>query len=158
MRSLFGKILRPVFLAFFFIGMKILGFSRKNWGRCSFWGGEAFLALCAESLGELKALDSDLYEKMTQGQRLYFYSSTKKSEQAAHAGIFSINDGFCNWGAKGIIARLVYAFYLAEDRRDRCFSPRERMLLQESHSRVKAQTRGWLDQHSFPPKFGEIFG
>ena len=157
MRSLFAKILRPVFLAFIFISMKVLGFRRKDWGQCSFWGNEAFLALCAESLGELKRLDSDLYDKMTRGQRLYFYSSTKKSEQASQAGIFSINDGFCSWGMKGVIARLVYAFYLAEERRGRCFSPREHMLLQEMHSRVKARTRGWLDHHGFPQKFGEIF-
>jgi hypothetical protein len=137
--------------------MKILGFRRKDWGRCSFWGNEDFLNLCDQSLNELQGLDPELYGKMMDGQRLYFYSNNKKSEQVPYAGIFSINDGFCDWGTKGIIARLVYAFYLSEVRRDRSFSPRERMLLQESHSQVKVRTREWLAAHDFPVKFGEIF-
>jgi len=157
MRRIFVLILRPVYFASVILLLKLQGMKRKRWGNCSFWGTEDFLKLCDQSLYELKDLDSRLFNELIGHRKLHFYFSNKPSEQISNAGVYSLNDRFCNWGTKGVIARLVYAYHTSALMQNRTFSHDEKPLRDNLRARAKEETRFWLTTHNFPSKLEECF-
>lgn len=157
MRRFFAFLLRPIYFALILSLLKLQGMKRKKFGNCSFWGSEDFLKLCDLALVELRDLDPVLFDEITENRKLYFYSTNKRNEQVASEGVFGLNNQFCSWGTKGVIARVVYAFYASELMHNRTFSPSEIPLRDSLYSRANGQTRSWLKTHNFPSNLEEFF-
>lgn len=148
------SLLEPPFRLLLYILFTIRGYSRLRIGTLTFWGPRDFLETCAASVRRLHELDSELHIRLTTQQRLVFYYSPKRLEQAYYVWIFSIDDSYLGWQSDGIIARLVYSAQLA------AVIPRQVVsdaMSRTLHTTVNTMTRSWLEAQRFPEVLVDCF-
>jgi hypothetical protein len=151
-----SMVMSPLYFLMLSIYARIHGFTRARIGRCSFWRSKEFLELCTRSMEELRLLDPELFAAITTGESFNFYSSHRPTEQVDILRSLSINKYFCDWDTKGVLARVVYAYFVSQTFGGRAFLKRERPLVQALHDQAVAKTYAWLNEHSFPPELVEI--
>jgi hypothetical protein len=134
----------------FHILQRFMRHSRLRVGTLTFWGPPEFLSTCRASVERLQSLDPELHKHVTERERLCFYYSGKRLEQALFPRSFSINDGYADWHSDGIISRLVYAAFLANAFPRQVINAAERPAARASHRDVITRTGAWLAARSFP--------
>jgi len=148
-RLLIAYIYAPLFWSMFCILQRLMGHSRFRVGTLTFWKPE-FLSTCRASVERLHSLDPELHERVTERERLCFYYSGKRSEQALFPRSSSISDAYTDWHSDGIISRLVYAAFLANAFPRQVITAAERPAARASHRDVMTRTGAWLAARSFP--------
>ena len=157
LRLFFAYIYAPVFWSMFYVLQRLMEHSRLRVGTLTFWGPPEFLSTCSASVERLQSLDAELHERVTEHERLCFYHSGKRLEQAFFPRSFSVSDSYADWQSDGIIARLVYAAFLARAFPRQVISAADRLAARARHDDVLAQTGAWLAARSFPEPLVECF-
>jgi hypothetical protein len=150
-------LLRPVINVLFFLLVKIHGFTCITIGQVTFCGDERFLELATKAIEHLRMLDKDLYRLITSGCKMRFYSSQKRSEQAIGLGLFNVNDGFCEMGVQGVLARIVYAHFVFTAFGSEHFSKTEPHRALKLGGEAESQTRVWLEEKGFSTAIIKVF-
>jgi len=146
-RITLGYLLWPFFSCWLHSYCLVSRYKNLRIGRCSFWGPPEFLDLCERSARELKVLDPDLFQRLSE-RRILFY---RFSEGHNHIFCrkFSIADGFCSWKVHGIISRLVYVCFLTDQEAVCAFLTFDRTQTDEMVKTVNARTQFWLAKAGF---------
>lgn len=157
LRLFIAYIYAPLFWSMFYVLQRLLGHSRLRVGTLTFWGPPEFLSTCSASVERLHHLDPELHDRVTEHERLCFYHTEKRLEQAVFPRVFSVSDSYADWHSDGILARLVYAAFLASAFPLQIISAAERRAARATHRDVMARTGAWLAARSFPEALVECF-
>ncbi len=126
-----------------------LGLKSLRYSRLTFWVEEDFRLLCQEASERLKVLDPVLFEKLVQ-RRVWLYHSENALNTQAFSKTFSITPSYLRWKSDGIIARLVYIYYLTNPDVRRVHLQMNHIENAQIEIQVRSRTQFWLALHDFP--------
>jgi hypothetical protein len=144
-------------LLFFRLGILMFRYPSIRLGNCRFWGPHEFLVLSQNAMQLLEREDPILAATLREKRAWFWYCPSKLSEVMFRSGVFSVSDGYIDFGEAGLAARLVWANFRFALFQGKVFLPSERGLWVQRKLELKALTKAWLADHKFPEPLVNIF-
>jgi hypothetical protein len=101
-------------------------------------------------MAHLKEIDPVMYECLAQGHNMEFWYNPDSLSSDMIEGRFCINDGLCNWGDYGIMARLVEGRFMMDGTGGQFARILRRNKAVAIVRAAFEQTILWMDRHEFP--------
>jgi hypothetical protein len=120
-------------------------------------GPPDFLELCKSSVERLASLDPKIHRCLTIKQRLWVSYTDKQSGRHGPPWVLLVNEAYASWQTDGVIAQLVYMFFYMESFPSGVLNRENQVAVKAINRDVLAQTKAWLDAHTFPEKLAECF-
>ena len=152
LKSLALWFVSPVIRAFMVLGFRIIGYRKLHFGRCNFWGPYDTIEKVRSSLNLLLQIDPKLYHELIMYDVLCFWYHKRDLRDERVTKTFSITDTFLAWGDHGIVARMVYAYFLARRLGRKVYEKDETIRM---HKEVRLKTLNWLMEYDFPEQLCE---
>lgn len=138
---------------FLHLSFRVMGFACLKIGDCSFWVPPSFSQQCKDATARISEIDPTIYNRVTQQPFVFWYHKETVSDDRLNK-MFSIPEPYLAWKGLGVIARVVYAYFLVETFRGDSYVNKEPPDL---HNLARSSTAAWLLKHGFPRELQEPF-
>jgi hypothetical protein len=153
-----GYILLPPFVALLSIVSAVSRPQLIRIGKLRVCGPPEFLDLCRASVERLATLDSNIYRHFTTNRKvLVSFDLRGMPGGSGPPWCLFINEAYAKWQTDGVIAQLVYMFYLMSVFPRHFAYMHEDVAVRATHRGVLAKTKVWLEAHNFPEPLAACF-
>ena len=149
-RALLMIVGEALFLPLFRTGMVLTADRSISIGKCRFWGSKKMIDISTSAAKLIRGEDAGLFSSISLQGNWFWHHPNKAVSCGVFKRVYSVTDGYLAYGAHGVAARIVHAYFYTLAYKGVYLFPSETEVRSDIYRRIRAETFKWLQQHKFP--------